>query len=32
VAYAEKTGTYQQQERLKQRLTQISEAKESLSF
>ena len=32
VAYAEKTGTYQQQERLKQRLAQISEAKESLSF
>jgi predicted Zn-dependent protease len=32
VEYAEKTGTYQQQERLKQRLTQISEAKESLSF
>ncbi|MFT6114173.1 MAG: putative Zn-dependent protease [Glaciecola sp.] len=32
VDYAEKTGTYQQQERLKQRLTQMSEAKESLSF
>jgi predicted Zn-dependent protease len=32
VVYAEKTGTYQQQERLKQRLAQISEAKESLSF
>jgi predicted Zn-dependent protease len=32
VDYAEKSGTYQQQERLKQRLTQISEAKESLNF
>jgi predicted Zn-dependent protease len=32
VVYAEKKGTYQQQERLKQRLAQISEAKESLSF
>jgi predicted Zn-dependent protease len=32
VDYAEKSGTYQQQERLKQRLTQILEAKESLNF
>ncbi|MFQ3170882.1 MAG: putative Zn-dependent protease [Oleispira sp.] len=32
VEYAETSGTYQQQERLKQRLIQISEAKESLDF
>jgi predicted Zn-dependent protease len=32
IEYAEKNGNYQQQARLKQRLTQLSEAKESLNF
>ena len=32
IEYAEKNGNYQQQARLKQRLAQLSEAKESLNF